>query len=134
MEVINLDTANDEFNRFCDAMDIETSGLDDDDLNQFNKHKTRIVTAIQKGNLIINEDGEAVYTPYKSKSRHKEPLTFHERTGATMMAAQNVKKNMFASQLYATMGDLCKVDAKVFAGLVGIDIKTCESIASLLLD
>ena len=73
-----------EFERFAEEMDldIDTAAMDDEDLTAFNKQRSRIVRAIERGNLVINEDGEAVYTPINTRSRHAEALTFHERTGA----------------------------------------------------
>lgn len=131
---IDEETAVDEFDRFAEEMDLDTElrGADDDDRNQFEKMKWRIVRAIRTGSLIINENGEAIYTPQKSK--YDQPLHFRERTGASAMAADGPKKGRDVAKSYAMMADLAQVEPKTFAKLVGVDIKVCEAIFSLLMD
>ena len=68
------------------------------------------------------------------KSKYKEALTFHERSGASIMAMDNKKKGQDAAKTYAVMGDMCCVHPGVFSGLVGEDIKICEALFTLLMD
>ena len=133
---VSKDMAEADFERFVDAMDLDldTSEMDAEDLTGFKKQKSRVVNAIQRGALIINDDGEAVYTPYRAGSVVKEPLTFHERTGASIMAMDGKKKGHNAAKMYAVLADMCKVQQKVFAGLVGEDGKICEAIFAFLMD
>lgn len=133
---IDPETAAVEFDRFAEMMDLDldVSGMDADDLTAFNKQKRRIVTAIERGSLVVNEAGEAVYTPSNKKSSHTDAITFHERTGASLMAMDGKKKGHDVAKTYAMMGDMCKLPPKTFAGLVGVDVKTCEAIFSLLMD
>lgn len=133
---INRETASAEFDRFLDSMGIfvDADDLDPEELSSFKKHKTKIVRSIMDGNLIINDDGEAVYTPVNPKSNYSDPITFHERTGADLMAMDRKKKNHDVARTYSVMGAMCKIPPKVFAGLAGIDIKVCESIFVLLMD
>jgi len=125
-----------EFDRFVDCMDldVDTSDMDAEDLTQFSKLKKRVVRAITKGALVINEDGEAEYSPQNSKSKHQDTIVFHERTGASLMAMDGKKKNYDVTKTYAVMADMCKVHPNVFAGLVGIDVKICEALFSFLMD
>lgn len=135
-QVIDAVTAEQEFERFADAMDldIDPAGMDDDDRAGFERQKRRVIRAIQNGSLIFNDDGEAVYTPQNTKSRHKDPITFHERTGASLMAMDGKKKNQEVSKTYAVMASMCEVHPRVFAGMVGADAKVCEAIFLLLMD
>lgn len=130
------DVAEGEFDRFVDAMDLDldTSDMDAEDLSAFNKQKNRILRAMCGGHLVINDNGEAVYTPQRPNSKHKEPITFHERTGASLMAMDGKKKGHDVSKTYAIMADMCKVHPSVFAGLSGSDAKVCEAIFALLMD
>lgn len=133
--VIDIETASAEFDRWAEAMDLEldTALMDADDLNGFTRQKNRIVRAIERGALVVNDDGEAQYTPQNAKSKHQDAITFHERTGLTAM--DGAKKNQDMKRTYAVMGEMCKVHPNVFASnLVGIDIKVCEAIFSLLMD
>lgn len=133
---VNAEMAEVEFDRFVDAMDLDldTADMDAEDLTAFNKQKGRILRAIQNGSLIINDNGEAVYTPCRPGSKHKEAITFHERTGASLMAMDGKKKNHDVAKTYAVMADMCKVHQSVFAGLVGTDVKVCEALFALLMD
>ena len=133
---VDIESANAEFERFADCMDIDvdTTDMDNDDLNAFNKVKKRLLKAIQKGSLIFNDDGEAVYTPSHAKSKYKEDITFHERTGASLMAMDGKKKGHDVTKMYAVLGDMCKLHQGAFAGLVGEDVKICEALFALLMD
>ncbi len=130
------DFAEAEFNRFGEMMDLDfdKSKMDSEDATSFDKLKNRLVTAIMNGSLIINDDGEAVYTPRNSKSKYKEPITFHERTGADLMTMDRGKKNHDMAKTYSIMASMCKVPISTFSGLVGIDGKICEGIFTLLMD
>ncbi len=134
--VIAKEVAEAEFDRFVECMDLDldTAGMDAEDLTQFNKQKNRILRAIEKGALIVNDDGEAVYTPQNPKSKHREAITFHERTGASLMAMDGKKKGHDVAKTYAVMSDMCKVHPNVFAGLMGSDGKICEALFSFLMD
>ena len=134
--IIAKEAAVAEFDRFADAMDLDldTADMDAEDLTQFNKQKSRIVRAIESGALVVNDNGEAVYTPQRSASKYKEAITFHERTGAALMAMDGKKKNHDVAKTYAVMGDMCRVHPNTFAGLSGTDVKVCEALFSLLMD
>jgi hypothetical protein len=125
-----------EFLRWADEMDIDTdtSSFDAEDLAAFNKMKRRLLNAMEKGALMVNEKGEAVYTPQNPDSKHRDPLTFHERTGASLMAMDGKKKGHDVAKTYAVMGDMCRVHQGIFAGLAGSDIKVCEALFALLMD
>ncbi len=133
---IVLEVAQAEFDRFVEAMDldVDTAGLDAEDLTQFNKLKNRVIRQIERGALVINDNGEAVYTPQNKGSKHTDAITFHERTGASLMAMDGKKKGHDVAKTYAVLADMCKVHPSVFAGLVGTDVKTCEALFSLLMD
>lgn len=133
---VNPETAQQEFDQWAEAMDLDldVTEMDSEDLTAFNKQKRKIVSAIQSGALTFNDAGEAVYTPSNPKSKHEEPITFYERTGASMMAMDGKKKGHDISKTFAVMGSMCKVHPSTFAGLVGIDGKVCEALFSLLMD
>ena len=133
---VATEAAEAEFDRFIDCMDldIDAARMDTEDLTAFEKQKSKIVREIARGNLVINDNGEAVFTPSNKKSKYKEAITFHERTGASLMATDGKKKNQDAAKTYAMLADMCKVSPKVFAGLVGTDVKVCEALFALLMD
>ena len=133
---IAREVAESEFDRFTEAMDLDldTSLMDVEDLTAFNKQKSRLIRAIEKGHLIFNDNGEAVYTPDNKRSKYKDAITFRERTGASLMAMDGKKKNHDVAKTYAVLADMCGVHQSVFANLVGTDVKVCEALFALLMD
>lgn len=128
--------AEQEFDRFIDAMDIliDVTKLDVEDATGYNKQRDRLLDAICRGDLVFNEEGEAVYTPSHKNSKTSDALTFHERTGASLMASDGKKKGHDVAKTYAVLGNMCKVHPNVFAGLAGRDVKVCEALFALLMD
>lgn len=124
-----------EFDNFADAfcLDFDESKMDEETRAAFTKNKDRVVRAICRGSLVFNDDGEPVYTPWRPTSKYKTPLTFHERSGATLLAT-DAKKRGNAAKTYAMMGDLTGVPAATFSDLRGEDIKVCEALMALLMD
>lgn len=133
---IAKDVAEAEFDRFVEAMDLDldTTVMDVEDLTAFNKQKSRLIRAIERNHLVFNENGEAVYTPFNKRSKHKEAITFHERSGASLMAMDGKKKNHEVAKTYAVLADMCQVHQSVFANLIGTDVKVCEALFALLMD
>lgn len=133
-DVIAREVAEQEFDRFADEMDLDVdeSKMDEEERSSFIKIKEKLLKAMQRGSLIINSDGEAVYTPIKEDD--PQPITFHERTGATLMATDTKKKNQQAAKLYAMMADMTKQPPVRFSKMKGTDIKICEGIFTLLMD
>ncbi len=125
-----------EFERFAECMDLDLdeSKMDADDLGVFKRQKDRILRAMSSGALVINEKGEAVYTPANPASLTHDPLTFHERTGASVMASDGHKKGYEVARTYAVMASMCETHPKTFSGLAGSDIKVCEALFALLMD
>jgi len=131
---VDLETANKWFEDWCEAMDIDAECDDEDDIKDFDKIKKKIVRGIMEGHVMFNDDNELQYTPHRPNSRCKgEQITFHERSGASMMAADSKKAGKDMAKMYAVLSDLTKRSAQDFAGMVGSDIKMCESIFVLLM-
>ena len=135
-DVVALEVAAQEFERFTEAMDLDldTSLMDAEDLTAFNKQKNRILRAVQRGFLVFNDNGEAVYTPQNARTKNKDAITFHERTGASLRAMDGKKKGHDVAKTYAVLADMCKVHPSVFAGLAGSDGKVCEALFAFLMD
>lgn len=131
-DVISYDMALLEFNRFADEMDLDIDELvmNDEDLDSFGKHKRKIIKAITNGSLIINDNGEAVYTPVKAGCGE---LTFHEKDGASLMSMDGKKKNQSMHQTFAVMAALTKTHSSTFAKMKGVDLNVCMSIFLLLM-
>lgn len=134
--MIDLETANNEFERWAEAMDLDLdeSYMDAEDLTNFRKQKRRVLKAMTRGALMISEEGLAIYTPQNPRSKHQEPITFNERTGASLMAMDGKKKGYDVAKTYAVLADMCRLPPAVFAGMVGEDSKVCEALLAFLMD
>ena len=114
-------------------MDIaaSTADMDAEDKKGFLEQRERIVKAVMSGALIVNDNGEPVYTPARTKDA--DALTFHEPTGASLMAMDRKKKTEDVGKLYATMGDMTKTHANTFSKMKMPDLKVCMAITTLFL-
>lgn len=135
-EKVGLEVAEAEFERFCEEMGLEfnVDKMDAEDKTAFTKNRDRIVRAIRYGHLVVNDDGEPTYTPWRAKSTYQTPITFGERTGATLLVTDQKKKGRDAAKTYAILGDLTGLPDTTFSKLAGEDIKVCESLMQLLMD
>lgn len=127
------EVAEQEFERFAEVMDLDVDPafLDDEDKKGLELQKNRIIAAIMAGSLVINDDGEPVYTPQRSEDR--TPITFHEPSGASLMEMDRKKKNEDIGKLYAIMASMGKVHANTFAKMKMSDLKVCQAVTTLFL-
>lgn len=130
---IAKEVAEQEFQRFVDAMDLDVdpAGMDEDDKKGFQQQKDRIIAAIQSGALVVNDNGEPVFTPQRTKD--VDAITFHEPTGASLMAMDRKKKTEDIGKLYAAMGDITKTHASTFSKMKMADLKVCMAVTTLFL-
>lgn len=122
-----------EFDRFVNAMDLDVdpSDMSEEDKEAFQQQKDRLVGAIQSGALTINDDGEPVFTPQRTKDA--DTLTFHEPTGASLMAMDRKKKSEDIGKLYAAMADMTRSHASTFSKMRMADLKVCMAITTFFL-
>lgn len=130
--VVAEDAALAEFYRFVKAMDIDVDpkGMDDDDRKSFETARRRILRAIELGRLVIDEQGQPLYTPTDGTER----ITFYEPTGASLMAMDQKKRDHNVSKMFATMSDLTRRPITAFSSMKNRDLKVCLAITNLFLD
>ncbi len=131
MTTVSREVAEQEFERFLEEMDLSFDGLDDEDASAFNANKNIVVGAIEKGRLVINEQGEPVYSP-TDKSGNTEAITFHEPTGASLMAIDG-KKDKSVKASYAVMSNVTGEASARFANMKNRDARVCRAILTLFL-
>ena len=129
---VDEETAKEEFDRFCEEMDIDNdeSSMEEDDINAYRQIKNTIIRAIRKGRLIINDDGEPVYTPI---SVDTGPITFHEPNGANYFEMDRKKKNQNVAKSFAIMAAMTKQEPKTFANMKQRDLKVCQAVMTVFL-
>ena len=131
---IAADVAEAEFLRFTETMDLDVdkADMDEDDARGFEKQKARIIKALMAGSLVINDDGEPVFTPCQS-GPDAVPITFHEPTGASLMAMDGKKKNADVSKMFSVMGNMTKTSSATFSKMVNRDLNVCLAVTTLFL-
>ncbi len=125
-----------EFDRFCEEMDVENdeSILDQEDLTAWHKEKRRIVGAIMRGNLVINEAGEAEYTPRKTEGVDK--LVFHDSGSgfSHLLTMDSKKKSQDVRKTQGIIAAMTKTSPAAIAKLHRIDTKIILALFKLLMD
>jgi hypothetical protein len=131
---INREMAEKEFERWAEAMaiDIDEDDMAKDDVDSFREQKSKIVKAIRKGNLVINDKGLAVYTPFRG-GEDVNPITFYEPTGADIAAMDKRARGQDHAKTYETYGSITKTHANKFSKMEYPDLKVCQAIVALFL-
>jgi hypothetical protein len=129
---VAAEVAEQEFARFVETMelDVEPKGWTDEDKQSFLESKRRIVEAMERGQLIVDEEGRPVYTP---RVGNTEPITFYEPTGADLMAIDQAKKGATISAAYKVLAAMTKTDGVRFAKMANRDLKVCQAVQALFL-
>lgn len=131
-EKMSREVAEAEFDRFCEAMDLDVDldGMDQDDRKSLDDGKRRFIRAMLNGRLVVDEQGRAVYTPVLGNTA---ALTFHEHNGAALMETDKAKKNHDMKKSMFVLAGLTKTHPKRFADMKGRDLKVCQAIMGFLL-
>lgn len=127
------DVAQIEFDRFVDLMDLDISDdfLDNDEKKDLAELKRKFTTSVQKGELLVLENGEVSYTPQRSED--KTIIVFSECTGAALQAMDRRKKSEDTGKLFAAMGSITHTSAATFSKMKMYDLKVCMAVTTLLM-
>ena len=130
---ISREMAEDEFERFADAWDIDTDtdDMDIEDRKSFDEQRRKIVKAIMKGHATVSDNGDVTYTPYGENGG--DPLTFRIPSGAAYMSMDKYKDRQNMHKMFGFMGSMTKQHSKVFSDMSAIDTKFCMGITLLFL-
>ena len=122
-----------EFNALCENVDIDNdvANMSDEDQKGFEEQKAKLVRAIMRGALTFNDDGLPVYAPQRSDIPNA--LTFHEQTGAHLMAMDRKKDGQNVAKLLSLMDAMTKSAPGTCSKLNAADLKTCMAIITLFL-
>ena len=133
MEKVALKAAEKEFERFVTSMDlaVDTEGMDAEDKKDFTDHRDIVVRGIREGSVVINDNGELVFTPQRSEG--EDAITFHEATGATLMAMDKRKANEDMRKLFASMAETTHTHSSLFSKMKMSDLKVCMAAFTLLM-
>lgn len=136
--VIDYDTALDEFDRFCDAweLDNEESMMDEEEKIDFGRLKSQIIKAIRKGRLCMNEDETLEYTiseKTRNEKKQGQKLIIKRPCGATYLAMDKYKDGQGVHKFNAILGEMTSHASQYFSDFDGIDLKPLQAVVSLFL-
>ena len=119
-----------EWERFMDTMDLDRNQdtKDGDDLKGLLLLRGRMVHALRLGTLVVNDDGEPVYS-----LANGQELTFHEPKGDALLAMDKKGKNHDIAKLNAVMAVATKQHPGMFTKLPNREYRVCSAITSLFL-
>ena len=131
---IALEVAEAEFDRFAEAWDIDadTAAMDDKDREAFEQHKRKMVRKIISGLLVINDDGNPVYTLIVPLGETAN-VTFNIPNGAAYVAMDKYKDRETVRKMNAFMGSATKLPPASFSNMNGRDVKVCQAIFALFM-
>lgn len=135
--IIDKETAEDEFDRFCDAwnLDYDISEMDEDDAKGFNTQKKQIIKAIRQGFLCLNDDNLTLtykFSEYSAKIKNEE-VTIKLPEGNSYMDMDGWKTGQLIRKLYAVLGSMTGKPVRFFSNVNGVDLKPLQAIVTLFL-
>jgi len=130
------DVAEAEFEKFCRLMDldVETEHMSAEDLKSFESIKRRICRAIERGHVQVKDTGEPVFHPQAGDDADdREPITFHEPTGATILALDSAKEGQSVHKAFAALAEFTRQPAARYSRMANRDFKVCQALMTLFL-
>jgi hypothetical protein len=129
---VALEVAEAEFIRWADAMriDLDVTGLDADDVKSLEQNKRRVIKALQCGALVIDDAGQAIYTP---GTTGVSALTFHKPTAAVLMSLDESKADQSMHRQQNLIAAITRAPKSVLARLEMADHGDCKAIVGFLL-
>lgn len=130
---VGREVAESELQRFLESMDLLDkleAKMTDDDARSLDNTKERIIAAMMRGYLVIDDKGQPVYTPQLGIC---EPITFYEPTGATFMAMDGAGKGKDMTKMFRMLGEMCQCDPSRFSKMKNRDLGVCLAIMTLFL-
>lgn len=127
---IAKEVAEKEFEKLCSARRISTdvSEFNDKEKAQFEARKRDILRLMMAGSLVLNKEGNPVFTPPVEGAA---PITFHQATGATLMAGDGAKGP--AEQMVQIGTEMTKLPPGELSKLHIADFRAVDDIVTFLL-
>jgi hypothetical protein len=127
---IARDVAEAEFDRMCALrrVNIDPDDMTADEYESLLEVKNKLVRVIERGDLVITESGDPVFTPPVPGAK---PLTFHRPTGATFMCLDGDDGNQ--TRLIRVITEMTRTAKGEISRLEAPDYVVCSKIANLFM-
>lgn len=135
--VLSEELAENEFSKWTDENDINvnTAGMNEQEAISFNLMKTRIIKAISKGLLIVNDNGNFEYT-VSSRSPNGyagDKVEILPPDGKAYMAVDNFKKDQNVHKSMAILSAMTGKDVSWFSKLANCDYKLFDAVVTFFI-
>lgn len=97
------DMAEAEFYRMCELLDLDVTTSNDEDKEQLETHKAKIVAAIVSGTMTIGDDGLPTVT-----TKAGAELAFTMPNGATLLEADKAPEGQNNRRMFLLVGALTR--------------------------
>jgi hypothetical protein len=121
-----------DFVRLCAKrrIDVDETGMTEKEIETLAKMRAKIVKQITLGNLLIDEDGLATYTPPVPDGK---PLVFRMANAATLMAQDDAKGKGDHHQMIAMLAALTGWTKNDLSKLAPPDYLFCSTLVGVFL-
>lgn len=119
-----------EFDRMCSLrrVNIDPEDMTAEEYQSLLDVKRKVVRVIERGELVVNENGDPIFTPPVPGAKS---LTFYRPTGATFMAMDGDDGNQ--ARLIRMITDMTRTAKGEIAKLEAPDYVVCSTLANLFL-
>jgi hypothetical protein len=133
MSKVAHDVALQEFERICDAYDLDTETSDKEENEAFEIKKNHIIKAIEKGQITVDEEGfPTVHLKYPVGEFAK--VTFKVVTGGAIVSMGDTKSKNNTTKGWQVLADLTGQPTTLFGKMhMRPDLLNCEMLKSLFL-
>ncbi len=127
--IVDRETAKVEFDRLCELWEIDNdmAGMDEEDKAAFEGNKAKIINAVIRGRLAVNDDATLSY------DTGEENITIAIPKGAAYMEMDRYKDREGVHKTYAVLGGMTGKSPSFFANMDGRRLKPLMSIIALFL-
>ena len=119
-----------EFDRMCTArrVNIDPEEMTAEEYESLLEVKQRIVRTIERGDLVVSENGDPIYTPPIPGAK---PITFYRPTGATFMTMDGDDGNQ--ARLVRILTEMTRSAKGEISKLEAPDYVVCSKLANLFM-
>jgi len=133
---IDKETAEMYFDEWCESWEIDNdiSEMKDKDKDGFEEHKSKIVKAIMKGRLIVNDEKNIEYFfAFPELARGTQSVIIKRANGRAYSSMDKYGEKESIHKLYSVISVMTGKDYAFFLDLDGIDLKVLQAVAALFL-
>ena len=131
--MVARELAEQDFDRFARIMriDMDTTGLDENDKRGKTDDKRIFINAVIEGSLTVDAEGVPEFTPVDSDST--DLIRWPRAKGAAYAAMDKKKETAPMSKMFSSMAAITRTSEPTFVNMNMSDLKVCMAIWSLFL-